>query len=114
MEQVFINLFLNALQAMSQGGVLTVATRHGRFGEDLKLGGLAFAHFQPGDPVVIVEVRDTGKGIPEDLLPKLFDPFLRPRPSGSAPGWASRSLRTSSTCMAGQLTSGTRPPAESW
>ena len=86
MEQVFINLFLNALQAMSQGGVLTVATRHGRFGQDLKMSGPAFAHFQPGELVVIAEVRDTGKGIPEEHLPKIFDPFFTTKAVGVGTG----------------------------
>ena len=62
MEQVFINLFINALQAMSQGGVLTVTTRQRRFGEDLKLTGPAFAQFKAGELVVIAEVQDTGEG----------------------------------------------------
>jgi PAS domain S-box-containing protein len=86
MEQVFINLFINALQAMVQGGVLSVTTRHRRFGEDLKLGGLAFPHFRPGDQLVIAEVRDTGKGIHEDLLPKVFDPFFTTKPVGVGTG----------------------------
>ena len=91
MEQVFINLFLNALQAMSQGGVLTVTTRHRRFGEDLKLTGPAFSQFKPGDPVVIAEVQDTGKGIPEavfaqDLRPLLHDQANRSRHRPGAVG----------------------------
>ena len=86
MEQVFINLFLNALQAMSQGGVLTVTTRHRRFGEDLKLTGPAFSQFKPGDPVVIAEVQDTGKGIPEAVLPRIFDPFFTTKPTGVGSG----------------------------
>ncbi len=86
MEQVFINLFINALQAMSQGGVLTVATRHRRFGEDLKLQGPAFAQFRPGDPVVIAEVHDSGKGIPETDLPKVFDPFFTTKAAGVGTG----------------------------
>ncbi len=86
MEQVLINLFLNALQAMSQGGVLTVTTRHRRFGEDLKLSGPAFAQFKPGDPVVIAEVQDTGKGISEEHLPRLFEPFFTTKPAGVGTG----------------------------
>jgi len=86
MEQVFINLFINALQAMSQGGVLTVATRHGRFGEDRNLTGPAFAQFKPGDPVVMAEVQDTGGGIPEADLPKIFDPFFTTKPAGVGTG----------------------------
>jgi PAS domain S-box-containing protein len=86
MEQVFLNLFHNALQAMSQGGVLTVTTRHRRFGEDLKLSGPGFAQFQPGELVVIAEVQDTGKGIPEDHLPKIFGPFFTTKPTGVGTG----------------------------
>jgi signal transduction histidine kinase len=86
MEQVFINLFINALQAMSQGGVLTVTTSYRRFGEDLKLSGPAFAQFQPGDPMVIAEVQDTGVGIPEAHLPSIFDPFFTTKPTGVGTG----------------------------
>jgi PAS domain S-box-containing protein len=86
MEQVFINLFINALQAMSQGGVLTVTTRHRRFGEDLKLTGPAFSRFEPGEPVVIAEVQDTGKGISEANLPKIFDPFFTTKSTGVGTG----------------------------
>jgi PAS domain S-box-containing protein len=86
MEQVFINLFLNAIQAMAVGGVLTVTTRKHRLGEDLKLGGLACPQFNPGDPMVIAEVQDTGTGIPEHLLPKVFDPFFTTKPVGVGTG----------------------------
>ena len=86
MEQVFINLFINALQAMSQGGVLTVTTRHRRFGEDLKMSGPAFSQFKLGERVVIAEVQDTGQGIPEDHLPRIFDPFFTTKPTGIGTG----------------------------
>jgi len=86
MEQVFINLFINALQAMSQGDVLTVTTRHRRFGDDPKLIGPAFAQFKAGDPVVIAEVQDTGQGIPEQHLPRVFDPFFTTKPTGVGTG----------------------------
>ena len=86
MEQVFINLFINALQAMSQGGVLTVTTLQRRFGEDLNLTGPAFAQFKAGDLVVIAEVQDTGEGIPEHHLPRIFDPFFTTKPTGVGTG----------------------------
>jgi signal transduction histidine kinase len=86
MEQVFINLFINALQAMSQGGVLTVTTRHRRFGEDLRMSGSTFPQFKPGELVVIAEVQDTGKGISEANLPKIFDPFFTTKPVGIGTG----------------------------
>jgi len=86
MQQVLINLFINALQAMSQGGILTVTTCQRRFGEDLKLSGPAFSQFKPGDPVVIAEVQDTGVGILEAHLPKIFDPFFTTKPTGVGTG----------------------------
>jgi PAS domain S-box-containing protein len=75
-EQVLINLFLNALQAMSPGGVLTVGSRTARFGEDFLPRDSANSRFTRGDLLVIAEVRDQGKGIKEQDLPKIFDPFF--------------------------------------
>ena len=58
-EQVLINLYVNAVQAMPKGGDLFVEV----------------AHDQEGDAVVI-KVRDTGSGIPKDILSYIFDPFF--------------------------------------
>lgn len=85
-EQVFINLFINALQAMSQGGVLSVATFAGCFGEDLKLNDTAFPQFKCGDRLVVIGVQDSGPGIPEADLPRLFDPFFTTKPVGVGAG----------------------------
>jgi two-component system NtrC family sensor kinase len=58
-QEVLINLIANAIQAMSPGGELSVATH---LGEDKEY--------------VVIEVSDTGKGIPPDFLPSIFDPFF--------------------------------------
>jgi two-component system, NtrC family, sensor kinase len=57
LQQVFLNLFLNSRDAMEQGGVLTVA-----------------ACAREGS--ARVEVRDSGPGIPREVLPRIFDPFF--------------------------------------
>ncbi|HZR16858.1 MAG TPA: ATP-binding protein [Verrucomicrobiae bacterium] len=85
-EQVFINLLINALQAMSPGGVLTVTTRAGQFGEDLKVNETAFRQFSRGEQVVLAEVQDTGTGIAAVNLPKVFDPFFTTKPVGVGTG----------------------------
>ena len=58
-EQVFLNLVVNATQAMAPGGTLTIATG-----------------FDAVDDLVRVEVRDTGRGIAPEHLPHIFDPFF--------------------------------------
>src|ERR671932_1524815 len=65
-KQVLLNLMLNAQQAMPEGGTLYVSTRvsHG-----------ADPDFLMSDSVHI-QVRDTGKGIPEEYLPHIFEPFF--------------------------------------
>jgi len=85
-EQVFINLFINALQAMSPGGVLTVTTRAGQFGENLKVNDAVFRQLTHGEPVVLAEVQDTGTGIAAAHLPKVFDPFFTTKPVGEGTG----------------------------
>jgi PAS domain S-box-containing protein len=84
MEQVFINLFMNAIHAMPNGGKLTVTTRAERIASPVEEGGTV--RFRPGDTVVIAEVRDTGTGIPEEVLPKIFDPFFTTKPTGVGTG----------------------------
>ncbi len=69
MHQVFVNLSLNAVQAMGEGGQLKVKTR------------LA------GD-YVEVEFNDTGCGIPEENIKKLFDPFFSTKARGVGLGLA--------------------------
>ncbi|MFH1079159.1 MAG: ATP-binding protein [Pseudomonadota bacterium] len=61
-RQVLINLFMNAIEAMSEGGVLGIRTGPA-MGED-------------NQPLVQIVVSDTGEGIPEDRLQKVFDPFF--------------------------------------
>ena len=82
LTQVFLNLARNALQAMEGGpGRLTITTRmlldHRLTSED-------------GEPLpaIVVEVADTGPGIPAEVLDKLATPFFTTRPGGSGLGLA--------------------------
>ena len=85
-EQVFINLYLNALQAMSAGGVLTISTRAVTYGEDFAERDSALYPFVRGELLVLAEVRDQGKGIEVKNLPKIFDPFFTTKASGGGTG----------------------------
>jgi signal transduction histidine kinase len=88
LKQVFINLFMNAIQAMgSNGGTLGVRTRRQRLtAAAAEEGGGAPRGFRAGDDVIVVDVEDTGTGIPEDKLDKLFDPFFTTKAVGSGTG----------------------------
>lgn len=102
--QVFINLFINALQAMSpQGGLLTVTTRAGGFGEDLTLSGRDFPQFNPGDKLVVAEVQDSGPGIRQEDLPRLFDPFFTTKPVGVGNGLGLSVVKTIVELHAGAI-----------
>ena len=66
-NQVFMNLLLNAAQAIDEKGTITIRT--GNSGDE-----------------VWVEVEDTGKGIPPEHLNRIFDPFFTTKPVGSGTG----------------------------
>lgn len=67
MEQVLMNLTINAIQSMESGGVLTIATSNNR----------GFCS---------ISIKDTGKGIPQEILPRIFDPFFTTKDVGEGTG----------------------------
>jgi len=86
MEQVFLNLLLNAIQAMPSGGTLTVTTRAIVLDENASAIPPRFRKFPPAQRLVLAEVRDTGMGIKPEILPRLFDPFFSTKPTGVGTG----------------------------
>lgn len=78
LEQVIVNLAVNARDAMPGGGILTIATA--------PVDGDDGQHMMPAGRYARLEVRDTGTGIPADLLPKIFDPFFTTKPVGQGTG----------------------------
>ncbi|MCX6899289.1 MAG: PAS domain S-box protein [Verrucomicrobia bacterium] len=88
-EQVFINLIINAIHAMPDGGTLTVRTCAKQLDPteaDTVLDPQMRSRFRSGDTVVVVEIDDTGTGIPEDKLPKVFEPFFTTKAEGKGTG----------------------------
>jgi len=67
LQQVFVNLFLNARDAMPGGGTLQVET-------------------SKNDSMVVVDIRDSGAGIPAENLRKIFDPFFTTKSTGKGTG----------------------------
>lgn len=82
--QVFLNLIKNAAEALpEEHGEIQLGTRY-RHGTRLAVPGSG----ERVDLPLEITVRDNGEGIPEDLLPHLFDPFVTTKQSGSGLGLA--------------------------
>jgi signal transduction histidine kinase len=71
LQQVLINLLTNAIEATPAGGRVTVTGVH---------------RADDGRSGVALEVRDTGSGIPENVLPRIFDPFFSTKPAREGAG----------------------------
>jgi PAS domain S-box-containing protein len=87
-EQVLVNLAVNARDAMPGGGKLTIATTSAQIGEPAAtLIGL------PHGPYVMLKVSDTGCGIPKHILNHLFEPFFSTKPEGEGTGLGLATVR---------------------
>lgn len=86
MEQVFLNLLLNALQAMANGGVITIKTKVERVGDEEPWREDVLRRFRLGEKVVVVTIHDQGNGVDESVLPRVFDPFFTTKPPGVGTG----------------------------
>ncbi|RTL71609.1 MAG: PAS domain-containing sensor histidine kinase [Hyphomicrobiales bacterium] len=82
LTQVVINLAVNARDAMPSGGSLTIRTKNITERESLKLSGLGVAAAE----YVLIEVEDTGVGIPQDIIGKIFEPFFTTKDVGKGTG----------------------------
>jgi PAS domain S-box-containing protein len=74
-ETALVNLVINARDAMPQGGNVTVQAKNVFMDDGVTKGDF-----------VAIKVRDTGTGIPDDVLAKIFDPFFTTKPIGKGTG----------------------------
>lgn len=82
-EQIIMNLAINARDAMPEGGTMTISTRSVFLGEELCPGRNKDG--QPG-PFVALSVSDTGCGMTEEVKSHLFEPFFTTKPLGKGTG----------------------------
>ena len=81
LDQVLLNLAVNARDAMPDGGSLIITTglRH------LDAAAAGAAQLPPG-PYAVIEVTDSGSGIPPEVLPHIFEPFFTTKAAGQGTG----------------------------
>ncbi len=82
LHQILLNLCVNARDAMSGGGTLTVTAENAQLDKQ-------YASMNPGaqpGPYVILKVSDTGTGIAPEIIDRIFDPFFTTKPKGKGTG----------------------------
>ena len=97
MEHVLINLFTNAAQAMPGGGTLTVRS------------SLQQASGTASGSAVILDIEDTGPGIPAQHLSKVFEPFYTTKPPGQGTGLGLSIVHKILQIHGASITLGNRP-----
>ncbi|MBI1273120.1 MAG: PAS domain S-box protein [Alphaproteobacteria bacterium] len=82
LEQVIVNLVVNARDAMPQGGAITVKTSNHK----QAVGILRRQDEMPAGQYVLIEVSDTGTGIPKEIQQRIFEPFFSTKEVGHGTG----------------------------
>jgi signal transduction histidine kinase len=85
-QQVFINLFTNAIHATGADGEIRVRTSLEKLTRGPNIGYRKTDRYVPGERVAVIRVEDSGTGIPEADLLKVFDPFFTTKPTGRGTG----------------------------
>ncbi len=82
LEQVVVNLVVNARDAMPTGGTIALRTRNV---VEAEAAGMSYLGMPAAD-YVLIEVEDTGTGMPPDILEKIFEPFFSTKDLGKGTG----------------------------
>jgi len=90
LSQVFVNLLVNAAHALSE--------------ENAMSNEITITTCTDADGRAIIEIRDTGHGIPEDVLPHVFDAFFTTKPVGAGTGLGLSIFRNFVLRMQGEIT----------
>jgi len=91
-QQVFLNLIKNAIEAVGENGKIIIKARHSNASEKIKRKAEMSKYMSyrgkctVDEDTVDIEIRDTGHGIPPDMLPKIFDPFFTTKDVGHGSG----------------------------
>lgn len=91
LEQVILNLAVNARDAMPSGGVLWIAT------------AIDFDDEAPQNDRVVLSVTDTGEGIPPDIRDRMFEPFVTTKAAGEGTGLGLSTVQSIVTGMQGHI-----------
>ena len=88
LQQVFLNLIRNALEAVEGAGYVSINARQYRPGNEVSDNKnlLSFGRCSSAGQIIEIDIRDDGHGISADLLPRIFDPFFTTKDVGKGSG----------------------------
>ncbi|MFW6283983.1 MAG: sensor histidine kinase [Desulfosalsimonas sp.] len=114
--QVMLNLINNAVDAMADSEVKQLEIRISAMTADkvgYKIGYRRADYFKMGESMVVVEISDTGRGMDQDVLGKIFEPFFSTRTSGGGTGLGLSLAHMIMDRMMGTIDVASRPEAGS-